>query len=215
MNNKIGYYFLLILIICTFSYVRVSSYSLPLNGKTIYIDPGHGGVDNGANYKDLKEDELNLIISYELKSELENKGAKVYLTRYDDYDLSNIKAPFRKKSDLDNRIKLINGSNSDMYISLHLNSISSSKWNGVQVFYNNINKNNKILAKSIQDKFNSTRNIKEINDKYMYKRINITGVLIELGFISNYVDRSNILSSTKRDKMVKTIVEGIIDYYKY
>lgn len=214
MNNKFGYYFLLILFICTFCYVRVSSYQLPLNGKTIYIDPGHGGVDNGASYKDIYEDELNIKVSYELKSELENKGAIVYLTRYDDYDLSNIKAPFRKKSDLFNRAKLINESESDMYISIHLNSISSSKWNGVQIFYDDINKENKIIAQIIQDKFNSNRKIKEITDKYMYKRIYKPGVLIELGFISNSEDRNKILSDTKRQKMVKTIVEGIIEYYK-
>jgi len=213
LKNKFGYYFLLILCICTFSYVRVSSYTLPLNGITIYIDPGHGGVDNGASYKDIYEDELNMKISYELKSELENKGAIVYLTRYDDYDLSNIKAPFRKKSDLLNRVKLINESNCNMYISIHLNSISSSKWKGVQVFYDDINKENIEIAKKIQDKFKGNRNIKLINDKYMYKRINKPGVLLELGFISNSEDRNNLLIDSKRNNLVKKISDGILDYY--
>ena len=70
------------------------------------------------------------------------------MTRYDDYDLASIGASLRKRSDLSNRAKVINDSNADLYISIHLNSSTSSKWNGVQLFYDDINTKNYEIAKS-------------------------------------------------------------------
>jgi len=214
MYKLISYYFLLLISICTFSYIKVNSYFYSLKGKIIYLDPGHGGIDNGASYKDILEDKLNLEICYELKSKLENRGATVYMTRYDDYDLSNNGVTFRKKSDLYNRAKIINESNSDMYISIHLNYIDSNKWSGVQVFYDDINSNNKKVAKIIQDKFNNGRKSMKISNGYMYKLINIPGVLVELGFLSNNEDRDILLSNKKRSDMIDKLVDGIIEYYK-
>ena len=214
MRKLISYYFLLLISICTFSYIKVNSYSYSLKGKTIYLDPGHGRVDNGTSYKEILEDELNLEICYELKSKLENRGAIVYMTRYDDYDLSNNDVSFRKKSDLYNRAKIINDSNSDMYISIHLNYIDSSKWSGVQVFYDDINSNNEIIAKNIQDKYNNGRKSMKINNGYMYRLITIPGVLVELGFLSNSKDRAILLNDRKRSNMIDKLVDGIIEYYK-
>ena len=214
MPNKKVYYYLLIIFICTFSFFKAHANELSLKGKIIYLDPGHGGVDSGAQYKDILEKDINLNICYELKSKLENKGATVYMTRYDDYDLSNSGATLRKRSDLYNRAKIINESESDLYLSIHLNSSTSSKWSGVQIFYDDINSENKIVAQHIQDMFDGNRNISEISDRYMYKRITKPGVLVELGFLSNNDDRTNLLHDTKREKLVDKIVEGIIKYYE-
>ena len=82
MDNLKYYYFLLVVSICTFAFINVKSYDNPLKGRMIYIDVGHGGVDSGTKYKDLLEKDLNLEIGYELMGELENAGAKVYMTRY-------------------------------------------------------------------------------------------------------------------------------------
>lgn len=213
MNRLIGYYFLLVLFICTFSFVKVSSYNLPLRNKIIYIDPGHGGTDSGAIYKDIYEKDINLDISYEIKIALENKGATVYMTRYDDYDLSVIGASLRKKSDLSNRVKLINESNADMYLSIHLNSIESSKWKGIQLFYDDVNSENIKIAQYINNEVEGSREIAVIKNKYMYKRVSVPGVLIELGFLSNNEDRNNLLNGNKRKEMIEKIVEGIINYY--
>lgn len=213
MNNKLGYYVLLILFVCTFNFIKVNSYSLPLKGKTIYIDPGHGGVDSGAKYRDILEKDINMELSYLLKYSLENKGAKVYMTRYDDYDLSSIGVSRRKKSDLDNRINLINNSDADMYISIHLNSIESSKWNGVQIFYDNINTDNKKLAKLVQSNFDSNRKISIIKGKYMYSRIKKVGILAELGFLSNSKDREVLLNKNKRVELINKLTDGIVSFY--
>lgn len=203
------YYFLLIIFICSLNFIKVSSYNMPLKDKVIYLDPGHGGVDSGAIYKDILEKNINLDFCYLLKSKLENKGAKVFMTRYDDYDLALPNVSLRKRSDLENRAQVINESNSDLYLSIHLNSTTSSKWNGLQIFYDDINKENKLLAESLKESIGSKRNVTEISTKYMYKRINIPGVLIELGFLSNYQDRTNLLNDKYLDTLANKIVDGI------
>jgi N-acetylmuramoyl-L-alanine amidase len=58
----------------------------PLSGKTVVIDPGHGGSDVGATYtfsadKKLYEKDQNLDVAYRLKNLLKASGATVYMTR--------------------------------------------------------------------------------------------------------------------------------------
>ena len=141
------------LCIFTLSKVNASVKNYSLQGKCIYIDPGHGGEDSGAiSYKFLEKD-MNLLLSQLLANELFRRGAMVYLTRDGDYDLSNSNLN-RKRNDLYSRVKLINRSKCDMYISIHLNSSPSSRWSGLQIFYSNINSNNKEIAKTV------TKNLK-------------------------------------------------------
>jgi N-acetylmuramoyl-L-alanine amidase len=57
-----------------------------LSGKTVVIDPGHGGNDSGAqNLTDplspLSEKDQNLDVAYNLKGLLQASGARVYMTR--------------------------------------------------------------------------------------------------------------------------------------
>ncbi len=214
MDNLKYYYFLLVVSICTFAFINVKSYDNPLKGRMIYIDVGHGGVDSGTKYKDLLEKDLNLEIGYELMGELENAGAKVYMTRYGDYDLSTNNAYFRKRSDLANRAKIINDSNCDMFISLHLNATTSSKWSGVQVFYDDVNLANEKIATYLQASLGGERKQMELNGHYMYERVKVPGVLIELGFLSNANDRAKLQDATERIKMVRKIVKGIVKYYE-
>jgi len=94
---------------------------LPLSGKVIIVDAGHGGVDPGTTKDNIYEKDINLAISKYLELELSKSGASVILTRDGDYDLSYPDARWRKKSDFDNRINLINNSKANLYLSIHLN----------------------------------------------------------------------------------------------
>ena len=194
-------------------------YSMDMNtklmGKRIVIDPGHGGADSGTLYGDILEKDLNLAISLKLRDALVAKGVDVILVRDNDYDLSDANAKRRKKSDFDNRINLINNSNADLYISIHMNFLNNSKYYGAQVFYL---EGNEILANSIQNVFindlKSPLHEKSLsNDLYMYKKLNIPGVLIECGFLSNSNERNRLVSSDYQDKIVNSIVKGLLRYY--
>ena len=186
-----------------------------LMGKTIVIDVGHGGKDGGTSYKDIFEKDINLDIALKLKGLLLKNGVNVILTREGDYDLSSPNALRRKKSDFDNRIKLINDSGSDMYISIHINYLDASKYYGAQVFYT---KDNEDIAKSIQESLvknlKSPLDYKKLSDDiYMYKKLNVPGVLVECGFLSNYSERSLLQKDDYQFKIAEAIMKGIINYY--
>lgn len=195
-------------------YAQILDYTLL--GKTIYIDPGHGGIDSGTTYKNIYEKNINLIMSKKIEKYLISKGATVYLTRETDKDLSTTTVN-RKRNDLTNRAKLINNSNPDMYISIHLNYISNSKWQGLQIFYNNKNKENENIANSLtkylKEYTSNIREPKKENTYYMYKQIKVPGVLIELGFLSNPNDRYRLTREEYQDKLAQYISNSIEKYY--
>lgn len=185
---------------------------MPLTGKTIIIDAGHGAEDPGTSYGKIYEKDINLSISKYLYSELGKLGATVIMVRDGDYDLSRPDATYRKKSDFDNRIDLINNSNASMYVSIHLNYLSNSKYYGPQVFYT---KENKELAETIQsclnEKIKGGRDAKVIpKDTYMYNKLKPKGVLIECGFLSNKEERELLTTSKHQELLAKSIAEGIV-----
>ena len=217
IRYKMTVLFVLLIGICAFNFVKAGNNELPLFGKIIYLDPGHGGPDPGAMYKDIKEKDINLQISKKLEERLTKLGAIVYLTRYGDYDLSVNNTINRKRSDLSRRGNIINKSDCDLFLSIHLNAESTGIWKGAQTFYNTNNKQNKEIAKILQQQFkddlNSKRKEKNKNDLYLQKRINKPGVLIEVGFLSNASERYLLRQKTYQDKVTLSITNGILKYF--
>ena len=217
--NKYKITLLILFLIILFSVNQVNAYvnDFPLLGKTIYLDAGHGGKDPGAIYDNVYEKDINLDIVKKLQFELEKMGAVVLLTRDDDYDLASIDAKKRKQSDLLKRANLINESKCDMYISIHLNAYSSTKWSGLQIFYDDINPNNKILAEimneTLKSNLKTVREIKRENGYFMYHKINVPGILIESGFITNSNDRYKLKDSNYQTLLARNIVLGVVNYF--
>lgn len=191
--------------------------SSSLYGNCIYLDPGHGGADPGATYGGVEESDINLEIAFKLKEKLENKGAIVYLTRDGDYDLSS-GARERKRNDLYKRSVLINNSGCDLYLSLHLNAASKSNWQGAQVFYDDVNSENVVLARIIQTQlrrdFGTKRRVSEVKNGFLYKRVKIPGALVEMGFLSNPYERSKLKNSSYQDKLANSLSTAIENYLK-
>lgn len=188
----------------------------PLQGKSIVLDAGHGGIDPGTIYQNIYEKDINLAIVLALKEELINMGANVILTRSGDYDLSKPNAKWRKKSDFDNRIKIINNKKNNLYISIHMNYLEDKKYFGPQVFYNQVSELNKGIALKLQTFLNSNlntdREIKLIpNRTYMYDKLTIPGILIECGFLSNAKERNMLISTEYQKKLAKIIADGLKD----
>lgn len=209
---------ILLFIILSIFKVNAGSLNFPLLGKTLYIDPGHGSKDKGTSHNNADEKTLNLDISKVLKQELENMGATVFLTRDGDYDLSKPNALYRKKSDFDSRIALINNSKADMYLSIHQNYYKNAKYSGPQVFYSKVVNENIKIASSIQDSLNkytkNDREIKKVPKTYMYDKLNVPGVLIECGFISNPEELKKLKNEKYQKELSQSIIMGIINYYK-
>lgn len=184
---------------------------LILNNMTIIIDPGHGSLDKGTSYKDIYEKDINLTISKKLKTELESLGANIILTRDGDYDLSTPNTNTRKRSDFNNRIKLINETNPNLVISIHQNYYKDTKYSGTQIFY----KGNKELAEYLQKNINEKRLTKPISSSlYMYNKINADTLLIECGFLSNTNDRKNLTNENYQTNYTKELAKYIAEYFK-
>ena len=199
-----------------FSKINASVRNYSLIGKCIYVDAGHGGRDSGALSSNFMEKDMNLILSNKLASELFSRGAMVFLTRDGDYDLSHSTIN-KKRDDLYRRVLLINKSGCDMYISIHMNSSPSSRWNGVQVFYSNVLKENKdiakIITKSLNDNMKNIRDYKKENGYYMYSKLKVPGILVEAGFVSNLNDNYKIRQDDYQNIIVNNIALGIENYF--
>ncbi|OLO27136.1 N-acetylmuramoyl-L-alanine amidase CwlD [Alkalihalophilus pseudofirmus] len=199
-----------------------STWQLPLSGKVIILDPGHGGPDGGAVSKDgLLEKDVTLDISLELRDYLQEAGALVLMTREEDRDLADSdikKIRQRKVQDLKRRVELINGSDGDMFVSIHLNAIPSPKWKGAQTFYNRTIEENEYIAKFVQDEIrrnleNTHRVAKPIGNVYLIKQAVTPGVLVEVGFLSNPEEAELLETEKYQQKVAASIYQGILRYY--
>lgn len=206
------------LVFCLFNSVLAKDKNLPLISKVIYLDPGHGGADSGAYYKNYKESDLNLEISKKIMKALKEEGAVVYLTRYGDYDLSVSNAWNRKRSDLSRRANIINKSKCDLYLSIHLNADDSGLLRGAEAYYDTINPENEKIAAIFQEQFkkylNTNRDYKENSTKYLQRRVNRPGVLLEVGFLSNASERALLTNETYQYKLANVIREGVNKYFE-
>jgi N-acetylmuramoyl-L-alanine amidase len=197
------------------------SWNLPLSGKVIYLDPGHGGVDPGAGEDEPFEKDIALNVTLMLRDYLQQQGALVIMTRETDMDLADkgLKGYSKRKvQDLKRRLDLINESDADFFATIHLNAIPSSKWKGAQTFYSTSYKENKRAAKLIQDELrrnleNTDRDAKAANSIYLLKHTNKPGVLVEIGFLSNPQEAANLRDEAYQEEVAASIYEGMLRYF--
>ncbi|MFC0190534.1 N-acetylmuramoyl-L-alanine amidase CwlD [Fictibacillus aquaticus] len=214
-----------LLFILTYQFTEKNSWrswNMPLSGKVIVIDPGHGGPDGGAiGDGKVLEKEVALNISLMLRDYLQESGAMVIMTREVDRDLANEgtkKLRHRKNEDLRHRKEIINGSDADLFISIHLNSLPSSKWRGAQVFFHPARKQEERLSKMIQSELirnleNTNRMAKSISGLYLLRTAEIPGALVEVGFLSNPTEREYLKTKSYQQKISASIYQGILRFY--
>ena len=177
----------------------------------VILDPGHGGVDPGTVIDDIKEKDINLKIALKVKEKLEQKNIIVLLTRDGDYDLASPEVNRRKKSDFNHRIRRINESGANYYISIHLNYLEDKSYSGPQVFYTKENKDLAIqMQNDLNKALNGNREAKKIsNTIYMYSKLKVPGVLIECGFLSNEEERKKLLDDNYIDNLASIIANSL------
>lgn len=201
----------------------IQTVSLPVSGKTIVLDAGHGQPDSGAeNSTGLTEESINLIITKKVQSLLEQSGCKVVLTRSDEngiYDLDSKTLREKKVSDIKNRVKIGNESSADAFISIHLNKIEQSQYYGWQTFFKTNNEKSEQLAKSIQQELNSSiqrenkREALKITGKYIIEHVEIPITIVECGFLSNPEEAELLQKDEYQSKLAWGIYNGIMDYF--
>ncbi|MGS2780255.1 N-acetylmuramoyl-L-alanine amidase CwlD [Robertmurraya sp. GLU-23] len=198
-----------------------NSWSLPLSGQIILLDPGHGGPDGGAGEEGALEKDIALSVSKKLRDYLQEQGALVIMTREEDKDLAEDGTrgySRRKVEDLKKRLAMINESEANFFVSVHLNSIPSQKWSGAQTFYAPQLKDNAKAAKFIQDELrinleNTDRKAKPLSSVYILKNAKKPGVLVEVGFLSNPTEKQLLKTEEYQDKVAASIYKGMLRYF--
>lgn len=201
----------------------VPTMSVPVTNKVIILDAGHGIPDEGAQSNNgTTEASINLSITLKLQKLLENSGATVILTRSDDNAIYEIDAKTlsqKKVSDIKNRVKIGNNSSADIFVSIHLNKIPQSQYDGWQTFYKNGDENSKNLATQIQNSLNTTiskenhRVPHTLNNIYIMKNVEIPISIVECGFLSNPKEEADLQANDYQDKLAWGIYNGIMDYF--
>lgn len=188
-----------------------------LKGKIITLDPGHGGSDPGAvGAEGTKEKNITLAIAEKLEELLKKSGAKVYMTRTTDKD---VYGPYASDVDeLQARVNVAEKYDSDLFISLHINSSVNKKIGGFSTFYYPKTSQDLKIAKAIQDQLTSNFGVDDLGVReanfYVIKRSSMPATLLEMCFISNPKEEKLMNSKWFQNKTAKLIAEGIEDYFK-
>ena len=182
-----------------------------LKGLTITLDAGHGGTEKGAiGCLGHQEKDINLKIINDLKKELTALGAKVILTRDSDVNVS-----------LDERVEIAKNNYSDIFISVHLNSIPDVKFNlhkhqGTSVYY--YNPNSKDLANSIKKSIVNKLNTRDDGVKTasfeVIRPAEYIGVLVEVAYMINPHDSVLYTKDNFASETATAIADGILNYIK-
>lgn len=190
---------------------------------TVVIDAGHGGVDSGTSAADgTPEKEINLHIAHKLNEILTSFGIETVMTRTEDVSIHNEDAKTirqKKVSDIKNRLSIINNTDNAIYVSIHQNHYSDSKYTGTQVFYSKNNPDSEIFANKIRGSVvtilqkNNTREIKQSGKEiYLLNNAQVPAVMVECGFMSNPNETQLLKEADYQQKLAFVIALGICDY---
>lgn len=195
------------------------SYNFNVNGvagKSIIIDPGHGGSDSGAvGVTGVKEKDVNFAVALKVRDILTHAGAAVIMTRLNDRDVYGPNAT--DKQELDARADFSRRYHADAFLSIHSNSFVNSKANGTETYYYNKTIYDKILAENLQrslidsgqrmDRGALTANF------YVLKNSTVPAALVELGFLSNPDEEELLNSDDFQTKLAGGISVGLSKFF--
>ena len=192
--------------------------------KIVYLDAGHGGYDPGASYFGISEKSLTLAIQSRVKAKLEAEGYQVVTTRTSDTYV-----------DLTDRSRAANASESDIFVSIHINASGSSASQGIETYYyqpyaeypSRINATyhanpirlsmSDTLANAIQSSLINATGAQNQGVKRqtfaVLRETTAPAVLLELGFLSNPQEAARLNTSAYQETLANAIVAGIKRYY--
>lgn len=195
--------------------------------KTVFLDPGHGGKDPGAVYYNTQEKDLTMQVYQKLRKELEGLGYTVLSSRDSDVYVDFITE----------RSKMVNNTNSDIFISIHFNASGApaSNRSGIQTYSyeeapgypsrinsywhnhpDRISESNR-LAADIHSSLLAETGAKDAgllqSSFAVLRETDKPAVLLELGYIDNFNENQQIRSDAYQNRLVAGIVKGIQKYY--
>jgi N-acetylmuramoyl-L-alanine amidase len=171
--------------------------------RTVIIDAGHGGHDNGGQWGKVYEKHLALDVAVRLENNLKRAGYRTVMTRRSDYFVS-----------LPQRVNIANQYKDAIFVSIHFNYTWKQHVSGVETFY--YNAEGQKLAQQVQNAM--VRRTRTVNRDakfaryYVIRNTKLPGILVEGGFVSNEAERERMKSGEFREEVARSVVEGIQRY---
>ncbi|MGC6465388.1 MAG: N-acetylmuramoyl-L-alanine amidase family protein [Akkermansiaceae bacterium] len=173
--------------------------------KTVIIDAGHGGRDNGGSYGKVYEKWLALDTAMRVDRKLRSKGVRTCMTRTSDQFIT-----------LPGRVKIGNRFSNAIFVSIHYNFTWKRHVSGLETFY--CSPQSKPLAEAVQRGMLSE--VRSVNRGVKYARYYVIrhskhpAILVEGGFVSNSKERGRTKEGWYREAIANGIVDGIMSYKK-
>lgn len=173
------------------------------NFRTVVIDAGHGGHDNGGQWGKVYEKHLALDTAVRLENNLKRMGFQTVMTRRSDYFIS-----------LPQRVAIGNRHKNAIYVSIHYNYTWKQHVSGLETFY--YSREGQRLAQYVQKSLVRRTRTVDRNAKfaryYVIRNSKLPAILVEGGFVSNVKDRERMKTGNYREAIARAIAEGILRY---
>ncbi len=200
-----------------------TSVTLPGTQPVLVIDAGHGGEDGGAvSVSGQVESSINLSVALRLDALMGFTGVPSVLLRDADISLHDADADTvaeKKRSDLQNRVARVNGTDNAVLISIHQNTYTDSSNHGAQVFYAD-EASSLVLARTAQEALrltldpDNTRKPARISDSvYLMKHVTRPAILAECGFLSNPAEDRLLGTDAYQIKISMALAAAYWDIY--
>ncbi|MFA5034339.1 MAG: N-acetylmuramoyl-L-alanine amidase [Candidatus Margulisiibacteriota bacterium] len=177
-----------------------------LHGRSIIIDPGHGGDDPGATAcNGVQEKYLTLATAKRVAALLREAGATVYMTRAED-----------RRSSLSDVTNFANKTRADIFISIHYNSTYSRDIAGTETYYYNpVSRRfaeimHEALIRGLGRKDRGLRRVRF----FTVKHATMPAVLLEPAFLSNNDEADLARSAEFEDRIAESIKRGVELYFR-
>lgn len=190
-----------------------------LAGHSITIDAGHGGNDSGAiGPTGVTEKSVTLRVALALQKLLTSEGATVYMTRTTDTEVSPKGAAASDIEELQARCDVANRHNSDIFISIHMDSFTNGAAKGTTGYYYALgSKKSRDLADKVRagviDQIGTPSRGTQSCNFYVVKHTDMPATLVEVAFISNPTEEKLMNSEDGVQKAAQGIADGIADFF--
>src|SRR5256714_7947544 len=171
--------------------------------RTVVIDAGHGGKDNGA-YRTFggAEKIATLDVAKRLSRRLRESDLKIVMTRSTDVFIP-----------LEQRVAIENAQKNSIFVSIHFNDSRRRGIHGFETYYHSANSFD--LAHRIQSKLmtiphSANRGVHSANFRVL-RLAKYPAVLVECGFLSNRLEGGEARDSEYREALADRIAEAIVE----
>lgn len=209
--DPIALLLVLLILLCSLS---AAAQPGPLTGKTVVLDPGHGGNQAGAFHHGVREADVNLAIGLALRANLTAAGATVVMTRATD-DLA-ASPGISPAAELQARVDIARIADADIFVSLHANAHPTKPETAGAITFYAPGRPNDLAATVLEALVLETgavnKGVRPANF-YVLRNSDIPAVLVEVGFLTNRDEAARLADSAYQREIAAGICKGIMRYF--